>query len=69
MNYQKKRQNLQNLWGAARDKEDWYEADVIRNTIAKANNTAKVDIRHAQGILDRLWESTYCVNLRKEINK
>ena len=69
MNYVKKRQMLLNLLNGARNKEDRYEADVIRNTVSKADNAAKKDIRHAHGILDRLSESVYCKNLREEIKQ
>jgi len=64
MNYTKKRQLLLDLMNEARN-----ESDVIRNTIAKADNAAKTDIRHAHGILDRLSESEYCKTLRKEIKQ
>jgi len=67
MGYEEKRQILWNLRNVAWDKKDWYEADVIRDTIAIANNAAKTDIEQAHAILDRLEESEYCTKLRKEI--
>ena len=69
MDYEEKKQSLLNLRNVAWDKEDWYEADVIRDTIAIANNAAKTDIEQAHAILDRLEESEYCTKLRKEIRK
>lgn len=69
MNYDAKRLKVVELMLIAKDRTDWYESDLIYNAIVAADKTAKVDVRHANGILDRLLGSTFCTYLLKEQDK
>ena len=69
MNYEVKRLKLLALLTKAEDNADWYEVKTIKNVISRADNVAKVDIRHANGILDRLLKSEYCMCLMSEEDK
>lgn len=69
MNYEAKRLKLLELLARAEDNSDWYEAKTIRNIMARADTVAKVDIRHANGILDRLLKSEFCMYLMEGEDK
>lgn len=70
MNYKAKRIKITALLAKAEDNMDWYEAKAIKSIITQADNVAKVDMRHANGILDRLLKSEFCMYLiEQEVNE
>jgi hypothetical protein len=63
MNYEAKRIRVLALLAKAEGNTDWYEAKTIKSIVATADYASKVDIRHANGILDRLLKSEPCMHL------
>lgn len=69
MNYEAKRLKLIELLTKAEGNADKYAVKTIRNTMEHANNVAKIDIKHANGILDRLLKNKFCVYIMEEGKK
>lgn len=63
MNYEAKRIKILALLAKAEDNADWYEAKTIKSIMTQADKATKVDMRHANGILDRLLKSEFCAYL------
>lgn len=63
MNFETKREKVMKLMLIAKDRGDWYEATMIQFFLEKVDLAAKVDVRHANGILDRLLKSDYLKEL------
>ena len=58
------------LLARAEDNMDWYEMKTIKSIMTQADYTSKVDMRHANGILDRLLKSEFCMYLiEQEVNE
>lgn len=71
MNYEAKRLRALELLTKAQDRGEWLGWKIILSTIEKVDEAAKVDMRHANGILDRLLKSKSCTYLigQEEIEK
>jgi hypothetical protein len=63
MNYEAKRLCALECLTKAEDRGKWLEWKILLSTIEKADEAAKVDFRHANGILDRLLKSEFCMYL------
>jgi hypothetical protein len=63
MNYEAKRLKAIEMIERAKKMGSLHEAAVIYNTLERANSVAFIDTRHANGILDRLLKSEFCMYL------
>lgn len=66
MNYEAKRLKAIELMAKSQDRGNLYGARMIQYHFDRATNVAKVDIRHANGILDRLLKGEFCTYLMEE---
>ena len=51
------------LLARAEDNTDWYEMKTIKSIMTTADYASKVDMRHANGISDRLLKGEFCMYL------
>lgn len=63
MNYEAKRLCALECLAKAEDRGKWLEWKILLSTIEKVDKAAKVDMRRANGILDRLLKSEFCMYL------
>lgn len=66
MNFQQQKIKLNKIMIELREREEYYEADEIRDIIERAMTASKTDMRHAHGILDRRLKSDYLKELMEE---
>ena len=69
MNYEAKRLCALECLTKAQDRGKWLEWKILLSTIEKVDKAAKVDMRHANGILDRLLKSEFCIYLIEQEEK
>jgi hypothetical protein len=69
MNFEAQKMELNKIMIELREREKYYEAEEMGAIIECAMTASKTDMRHAQGILDRLLKSKYLEELVEENKK